>query len=253
MHGLNHHQQRRSKNTKRGLIARARELICDLRQLQYPPEFRIALPLSALGLADLDAAGQQMTPDPAQQTNSGHLDPSIAEVAVCLWDIRRKLEGNATAQEDRKLRLLNRRAEKAISSLEQAGVVIDDPIGRRYAPGSEGSMKPNFQPTPGTTYEKVIETIAPVIYRDDRLIGRGEVFVAVPMAAEAEPEQTEVTDASSESSCNTPPEPLIESDGVNADAGPANDRPADLLPLEPVQTPTADTNSFTEATERTQP
>ncbi len=234
-------------------MARTRELISDLRQLQYRPEFRIALPLSALGLSDLDADGHEMTPDPAQQPSSGHLDSSIAEVAVCLWDIRRKLEGNATAQQDRKLRLLNRRAENAISSLEQAGVVIDDPIGRRYAPGSEGSMKPNFQPTPGTTYEKVIETIAPVIYRDDRLIGRGEVFVAVPMAAEAEHERTRATDASSETQRNTPPEIMIESDGTNVDAIPTNDQPEVLSPLDSVQTPTTDANSVTEATERTQP
>jgi len=170
----------------------ARDLLCDLRQRQYPHEFRIARP-SAPKVATLapepvaPTVAAAPTEDPAAREQAARLDRAIAKVAVCLWDIRRKLEGSEAVGQDRKLRLLPRQAEAAVTALEDLGVEIDDPIGRPYPPGSGGSMNPNFLPTPGATEERVVETIAPIVYRDDRLIGRGDVFVAVPAPIESEP------------------------------------------------------------------
>jgi hypothetical protein len=161
-----------------GLRERTHVIIGDLRQWQYPPELRIGRALPKLPVA---SRGPDQIPAPDAETkDSASLDRSIAKVAVCLWDIRRKLEGNSAAQQDRKLRMLNRRAESAVLALQDIGVVIDDPIGRRYVLGSEGSMKSNLLPTEGATSDEIVETVSPIVYRDDRLIGRGEVFVAVP-------------------------------------------------------------------------
>lgn len=172
----------------------ARDLLCDLRQWQYPPEFRIARP-AAPEVTTLPPEPDPSTApvvaaipaeDPAAREQSARLDRAIAKVAVCLWDIRRRLEGSEAVGQDRKLRQLPRRAEAAVTALEDLGVEIDDPIGRPYRTGSEG-MNPKFLPTPGATEETIIETIAPIVYRDDRLIGRGDVFVATPAPIESEP------------------------------------------------------------------
>lgn len=161
------------------LRERTREIIGDLRQWQYPPELRIARPLPPMAVQARVEPAVDGLPESSTES-SARLDRAIAKVAVCIWDIRRKLEGNQAVQQDRKLRLLNRRAESAVMAFQEMGVVIDDPIGRRYTLGSEGSMKPNLLPTEGATTEQIVETVAPIVYRDDRLIGRGEVFVAVP-------------------------------------------------------------------------
>ena len=49
-------------------------------------------------------------------------------------------------------------------------------------------MRPiQFDPTPGLTYQKVTETVAPIIYHQGRIIQRGEVFVAVPQEPSSVP------------------------------------------------------------------
>jgi len=164
------------------------ERICDLRQLRHPPEFRIRAPAPRRDATS--QAHDTAISAPDRGNNDRHqggssvediqLDESIAKVAVCLWDIQQRLHGNEAVKQDKKLRILTRRAESALFALQDAGVVIDDPIGRAYAAGSEGSMQPTFLPTPGASREDIVETISPIIYRDDRLIKRGEVFVAVP-------------------------------------------------------------------------
>jgi hypothetical protein len=209
-----------------GFRDRIREVLCDLRQLRYPPEFRIApRPIMASAThpepVAAPTAGLAATASAERQEQDARLDRSIAKVAVCVWDIRRKLEGSEIAQQDRKLRLLNRRAEAAVMALEDAGVLIDDPIGRRYVAGSEAAMKPHFEPTAGTVTEQIVQTVSPVVYRDDRLIGQGEVFVAIPDPAHgtasgratAEPAQT--ADRGCDAAATVP----VTGDDSPADAG----------------------------------
>jgi hypothetical protein len=192
-----------------GLRDRIQVAICDLRQLQYPVELRIGRPLPPTFIASNEPAEHpkpdRPSPDPTR------LDQSIAKVAVCLWDIRRKLESNETAKQDRDLRKVNRRAEAAVEALEDLGVLIDDPIGRRYVPGSDGSMKPNFLPSTDVRSERIVETVSPIIYRDERLISRGEVFVAVPtpthsagLTTEQPTQGTNTADASNERGSQAP-------------------------------------------------
>ena len=222
-------QSHRPTRRSVGFRESIREVLCDLRQLRYPPEFRIApRPITASTKhpepAAAPAAGLDPTACAERQEQEARLDRSIAKVAVCLWDIRRKLEGSETAQQDRKLRLLNRRAESAVMALEDAGILIDDPIGRRYVAGSEVSLKPHFEPTPGTVTEQIVQTVSPVVYRHDRLIGQGEVFVAIPDPAHdtaigratAEPAQT--ADRGCDASA-TGPVTAITGDDSPADTG----------------------------------
>ncbi len=175
------------------IFDRLRQFSDNLRQLRYPAEFRIRVPQftrSKSPPTDLTAARR------------------LANVATCLWDIERKLKPTDNEEQNKKHRLAYRRANNAIETLTTVGIVIDDPIGRRYHPGSEGMMKPHLQPTQGVTIEKITETVTPIIYYKDKLIQRGEVFVAVPQEVDdtskhavdsdekpsgPEPEQTENT------------------------------------------------------------
>lgn len=229
----------------------ARERLCDLRQWQYPPEFRIARPAAPEVTSMLPEPDASTAPvvtaipaeDPAQREQAARLDRAIAKVAVCLWDIRRKLAGSEVVGQDRKLRLLPRRAEAAIAALEDVGVEIDDPIGRPYPPGSEGSMNPNFLPTPGATEERVAETIAPIVYRDNRLIGRGDVFVAVPAPVAPETETAALPEGDAPAPTAIPAPPTAgdltgltgeQSSGPNPSDGPAASAPAEVPDPDPI-------------------
>jgi hypothetical protein len=164
--------------------------------------------------------------DPAAREQSARLDRAIAKVAVCLWDIRRKLAGSEVVGQDRKLRMLPRRAEAAIAALEDLGVEIDDPIGRPYKTGSEG-MNPNFLPTPGATEERVVETIAPIVYRDERLIGRGDVFVAIRAPIEREPGPGAVAEGDAPAPTAVPSHPTAGDTPAPAGEQPSGPNPPD--------------------------
>ena len=165
-------------------------LMDDLRQLLFSPEFRIPRPShNAMAANELEQASQSQ---PRHQTLKGgamdgsnsisDIDSALSDIAVCLWDIERKLRPEEGRQLDRKERLVYRRATKALDALARARVTIEDPTGKRYMQGSEGFMKPiELQPTAGISREIVTETVVPIVYRSDRLIRRGEVFVAVPL------------------------------------------------------------------------
>lgn len=164
------------------------KLLADLRQRIYPVEFRIAEVVDSL-------SEQRESETQAGDVQDEQLGCGLASVAVSLWDIRRKLLPIAEECTDKRMRLMLRRTEKAIDALAGLGVTIDDPVGRRYGEGSEGTMRPHFQPRAEYTIETVVETVSPVIYWNDQLVQRGEVFVAVPMAVnETVIEKTERTE-----------------------------------------------------------
>jgi len=179
-------QPNSSLNKHSNIFDHLRHFFDNLRQLRYPTEFRIRVPQFT-----------RPTSPPTDLTAARKL----ASVATCLWDIVRKLKPDDSEEPNKKHRLAYRRANNAIEGMKALGIVIDDPIGRRYPPGSEGMMKPHLQPTQGMTIEKITETVTPIIYYKDKLIQRGEVFVAVPQdadetserAVDEKPEQTENT------------------------------------------------------------
>jgi hypothetical protein len=165
-------------------------LMDDFRQLFFYPEFRIGRPVSLAAETVGPDSGGTSHPKTrlegvsctASGGDSADIDAVLAEIAIGLWDIARKLRPEEGHSLDRKQRLIYRRATKGIETLARIQVTIDDPTGKRYMQGSEGFMKPiELQPTAGITREIVTETVVPIIYREERIIRRGEVFVAVPL------------------------------------------------------------------------
>ena len=111
---------------------------------------------------------------------------ALAEVATCLWYLKTKhfkrdWDGQDGAEDDPRVRRAVGRLNKGIEALKKAGFDIQDPTNKRYQTGSEGTMRPlQFDPTPGINVPRVTQTVAPIVYLNERLIQRGEVFVAVP-------------------------------------------------------------------------
>lgn len=132
------------------------------------------------GPAAADGAGRSVERDAT--------DRLIADLATCLWYLKTKHfrlawdDETSAADEPRERRALGR-LNKGIDALRAGGVEVVDPTNRRYPQGGDALMRPlQFLPTAGLTYDRVTETVTPVVFRHDRLVQRGEVFVAVPDA-----------------------------------------------------------------------
>ncbi len=166
----------------------------ELRQLQYPPEFRIRRNKKRIRRLD----GQQTTapldsaPVSESSTKDGETDRShelkeMSELAVCLWYLKSKffrkpwadMENNET---DARSRKAMSRINSGIRSLENMGFKVYDPEKTKFPIGGEGMMRPiDFQPVAGLTYDMVLQTVSPVIFYEGVTIRRGEVFVGVPL------------------------------------------------------------------------
>jgi hypothetical protein len=165
-----------------------------VRQHRHPAAFRAELPAMP---APGEGAGpgaplpppERPAPPPAQHPPEPRLARALADLATCLWYLQtryfRRRWGAAEGQEEdpRARRALGRLA-RGIDALQAAGVVVQDPTDQRYPPGADAYLRPlQFQPTAGVSVEKVTETVTPAVFWGDRLIQRGEVFVAVPLPA----------------------------------------------------------------------
>lgn len=195
----------------------------EIRQLQFPAEFRISPSIEA-GPPPEAQEGEGNT-DPVSEAESGPVmipetgasDRVLAEVATCLWYLKTKHfktgwgDFDETEADPRDRRALGR-ISRGIDALSKDGIEVQDPTNMRYPPGGEGMMKPiQFLPTTGLTYELVSETVKPIIYREDRLIQRGEVFVAVP----ASPESTKTIDGNT--SHSSQPQPSVRNEAEDLD------------------------------------
>ena len=111
----------------------------------------------------------------------------VTELATCLWYLKTKYFkkqwlDEESADPDARTRHALRRLDRAIGALDKADVRLVDPTGTRYPPGGEAMMTPlQFEPTGGISTDTVSETLRPMMFSGDRLIQRGEVFVAVPL------------------------------------------------------------------------
>ncbi len=162
-----------------------------LRQMRFPPEFRIAappLPDHKATESPKPATGADPTPPQPDRPPATESSQLAAEFANCLWYLktkyfRRGWEDLENSDDDPRVRRALGRINRTIDTLRENGLELQDPTDRRYPPGGEAMMRPiQFVPTPGLTVERVAETVSPIIFQNDRLIRRGEVFVAVPPA-----------------------------------------------------------------------
>jgi hypothetical protein len=156
-----------------------------VRQLRYPREFRIA---AAPWPSDLEQMlARLVTPPGGAQTElkSGLGEQELrllADVGTGLWRLKQKMVKPGTEQPLDEMRRPYRHLESVWDALKQAGVVIQDHTDTRFDEGMSLTVIA-YQPTPGLSQQRVLETIKPSIYLKTQRIQKGEVIVGDPERA----------------------------------------------------------------------
>lgn len=171
-----------------------------LRQWMFPVEFRIAsVARRPLVAAVAETPSLPTSPAPPEPPAPPYAEPApadtgmVTDLAQCLWYLktkffRRDWKDLSSDHDDPRVRRALGRLHKGIESLNAGGYQIHDPTNERYPDGGEAMMRPlDFVPTPGLGHKVISETVAPLVYRGERLLRRGEVFVAVPEGVAATP------------------------------------------------------------------
>lgn len=168
----------------------------ELRQVGYPSEWKIQLPVVPVRFIP---SPQETPPPHPRPTTPKHTETerelrhmvndlmkTLLETANCIWYLKTKFHKRdwndaGVTDEDPRVRRALSKINHARQALEQIKVEIQDPTNQRYHPGMEHSMTPvQFIPKEGITYEFVESTVTPIVYFNDKIIQRGEVFIAVP-------------------------------------------------------------------------
>lgn len=123
--------------------------------------------------------GRSTEPSPQEQLDA-------VGMAVEIWRLGARLKRVAPLLPSKELRPLESSVAKLGEFLERAGLSTDDPEGRSYTEGEQLEVL-LFEQSPGLTRPTVLQTVKPAIYRRGILIGRAEVVVGVPPAADAGP------------------------------------------------------------------
>jgi len=162
-------------------------IMANLRQLCYPPEFRIAPgdwpPELAQQLrAVLKALQAPPPPPPEQPALPKRL---LADVGTGLWRLRQRMLQPGSDQPLEEMRRAYRHLQSIWDALAEAGVEIRDHTGEPVPQGGIYALKVlAYQPTPSLEREQVIETIKPSIYQGTETLQMGEVIVGTPDTAE---------------------------------------------------------------------
>ncbi len=155
-----------------------------LRQLKFPKEFRISPPVWSTGMqALLEQAvlllNEQGTDHPPETPpDKGQLQ-LLRDVSVGLWRIKQKMVEPKTEEPLPGMARAFRHLQSTWDALSEAGIEIQDHTGTLFDSGLSLSVVA-FQPTPGITREKIIETVKPSIYFNNERIQMGEVIVGTP-------------------------------------------------------------------------
>jgi hypothetical protein len=192
-----------------------------LRQLRYPPEFRIYVPdwAPAKRLKFEDVIERLSAPPPAPPaSHEEDYARIVVNLANRLWTFRRQLMPQEMTQPPEEVRRLHRAFERVWNALADAGVNIMDHTNDPFDAGISLVVLA-FQPTPGINRETVIETLKPSVYFKNHPLQRGEVIVGTPEMRETPISPTE-----------EPEQPVIE---------PA----VDQLPVEDMPTASLDENT----------
>ena len=157
-------------------------MLDSLRQLRYPPEFRIGplpAPTEALDTLKSIAVNLESLACSLEGGSRREVDRLLAQVATELWRLRRKLELLDKTQPPGELRAILRPFQSAWDSIIQSGVEIDEHADEPYDGGMAVEVL-TFQPCAELTREQIIETVRPTIYRNGQIIQLGQVIVGQP-------------------------------------------------------------------------
>ncbi len=166
-------------------------MFASLRQLRYAPEFRIEAGAWPEDLEELLRQLVNCKPPAAPAGNDEETEAKflklLANVGTGLWRARQKMVKPGTTQPLEEMRRAYRHVESIWDALAQAGISIQDHADKPFDAGLSLKVV-SYQPTPGLTRDRIIETIKPTIYFNDRHIQMGEVIVGTPEAQATAPQ-----------------------------------------------------------------
>lgn len=101
------------------------------------------------------------------------------DIATNAWRARAKMIDPASNEPYEAMARVYRHVENILEDIAKMGLRLWDPNGEIYDSGMALKVVA-FQPTPGLQRERVLETIRPSVYWEDRLLQMGEVIVGTP-------------------------------------------------------------------------
>jgi hypothetical protein len=159
-----------------------KRLAAVLRQRRYPPEFRIGEPLWSGEIAtQVCEALQRQMAEPTLPPLAGLVDEQIVAIGTRLWRLRSEMMRQAEDSRAAALRSAYRHLDALWEQLTEAGIEVRDHTGEAVPKSGIYLLKTiAHQPVSGISHQRVIETLKPTIYFNERLIQVGEVIVGTP-------------------------------------------------------------------------
>lgn len=190
------------------------DLLSDVKQWLYPPEFRIESPAWPPEMfSALESSLGRETSAVSNTTDISYLH-LIANISTGIWRLRQRMFPGDTDQRSEDLRRAYRHVESIWDTLKESNVEIIDHTNTIFDSGLSLSVIA-FQPTPGIGQEIVIETLKPTVYFKEQLIQMGEVIVGTPETPPSEETITEHTEATPPLNTNKDIQEEGESPGEN--------------------------------------
>lgn len=154
-------------------------IMAELRQLRYPPEFRIEavsvspeLTTSVHELLNRLQALFTVTPKEDEK-----LLTIVAELATGLWRVRNRVR--TLPEGDESIRRLKRVMEAVWEAMEANNVKVQEHTGEDYDEGMALEVL-DVQTNPSLARAKVVETVKPSIFVNGRLVQWGIVIIGKP-------------------------------------------------------------------------
>jgi hypothetical protein len=165
-----------------------RSVLDGLRQLRYPAPLRIgSAAWKNTSVEELKKVLQQMRSDPTQLEVPGNREADqviriLADVGTGLWRLKQRMLKPGTTRPLDEMNRAYRHLESTWDVLVSAGVEVIDHTNTPFEIGMQVKVLA-FEPRPGISRERIVETIKPSVYYRNELIQLGEVLVATPEKA----------------------------------------------------------------------
>jgi len=119
----------------------------------------------------------------AQVELSENIIRRACEVATNAWRAKAKMIDADTKEPREEMARVYRHIENILEGISKMGLRLWDPMDEVYDSGMALKVIA-FQPTAGLQKERILETVRPSIYWNDKLIQMGEVIVGTPESTE---------------------------------------------------------------------
>ena len=156
-----------------------------IREFWQPREFRISEPLWTSELSDqLVSALEQLEVEISTTRLPGLSDPQLAAICTRVWRLRNELMRSPEDESVTPSGYAANYLDDLWQQLSEAGVEIRDHTGEAVPKTGVYMLKTiAHQPMTGIERQRVIETVKPTIYLNNRILQVGEVIVGTPKSS----------------------------------------------------------------------